>query len=97
MRICRLVFWFYVALAVASLMVLIVGVMGLLGVEKDPLAAAYAIILAQPWLTLTSGLTSGDSVILSLAHVMACQALNAAIIHLACRLFRRRDGRHRRG
>ena len=89
MRLCRLVFWFYVALAVASLAVLIVGVTGLFGVEKSPLAAVYAIVLAQPWLSLTAGLTSGESVILSLAHVMACLALNAAILRLACRLVRR--------
>ena len=89
MRLCRLVFWFYVTLAVASLMVLTVGVTGLFGVEKGPLAAVYAIVLAQPWLTLTSGLTSGESMILSLAHVMACLGLNAAILRLACRLLRR--------
>lgn len=89
MRLCRLIFWVYVALASASLTVLIVGVTGLFGVEKSPLAAVYAIVLAQPWLMLTSGLTSGESVILSLVHVMACQALNAAILRLACRLLRR--------
>lgn len=89
MCLCRLVPWFQVALAVASLIVLTVGVTGLLGVEKGPLAAIYAIVLAQPRLTLTSSLTSGESVILSRAHVMACLALNVAIIRLVCRPLRR--------
>ena len=89
MRFCRLLFWLYVALAAASLMVLLVGMTGLFGVEKDPLAAVFAIMLAQPWLTLTSGLTSGADTMLSLAHVVACLALNATILRLACRLLRR--------
>jgi hypothetical protein len=88
-RICRTVFWLYVIACAASLLLVALSATGALGFEPDPLSGIFAVVLAQPWLGLTSWLSSGAHPVVSLIHVTLCVVLNAAIIHYVCRWIRR--------
>lgn len=87
-RICRTVFWTYVVLCAASLLLVSLGAMGLFEFQADPRSGVFAAVLAQPWFALTSGLTKGANAAGSLIHVTFCVVLNAGIIHFVCRFLR---------
>jgi len=87
-RICRTVFWLYVIACVASLLLVAVSATGMFGFRPDPLSGIFAVVLAQPWLSLTSWLTSGAHPVVALIHVALCVVLNAAFIHYICRWIR---------
>jgi hypothetical protein len=88
-RICRAAFWLYVVLAILALSLIPISERGLFGVEPTPLAGVFAVLLAQPWLSLLPDVTGGKGAFWSLVLVAGCLMLNAALLRAVCRLFRR--------
>ncbi|MGD9656283.1 MAG: hypothetical protein AB7U61_01375 [Methylocystis sp.] len=87
-RLCNGLFWLYVTLATFALLLVPASERGLFGVEPSPLSGVFAVLLAQPWLSLLADRLFGEGVIRNLAVVGCCLALNAAILRLICRIFR---------
>ncbi|WP_034491095.1 hypothetical protein [Afifella pfennigii] len=87
-RICISVFWFYVVLAIFSLLVVPLNRAGFLGMTPDPLAGVFAVLLAQPWISLIARIPGLGEVLEGPLFVAACLALNAALLRLLCRLAR---------
>lgn len=85
-KICTGVFWLYVAAASLALVVAVVSTLGLFGVQRTPLGAVFAVMLAQPWLSLAPEI-GADSFAAGLALICACLVLNAAILRLIGWLF----------
>jgi len=83
-KLCRTVFFIYVGLAAAALLLIPISALRLFGAEPSPLAGIFAVLLAQPWLSLASE-AGGESIIGNLGIVTACLALNAMILWLVCR------------
>jgi hypothetical protein len=88
-RLCKAVFWLYVGAASLALLIIPVSERGLFGVEPTPLAGVFAVLLAQPWLSLLPDVTGGKGAFWSLVLVAGCLMLNAALLRAVCRLFRR--------
>lgn len=88
-RLCRATFWLYVTLAILSLLLVPMSHWNLLGIERSPLAAVYAVLLAQPWLSLLPDTMVGKSMVWSLLLIGLCLVLNATILRLICRLLQR--------
>jgi hypothetical protein len=86
--LCGAVFWIYVVLAVLALLYIPVSVYGLFGVEPDSLSGLFAVVLALPWISLVSGI-AGVGLFWNIVLVAGCLVLNAAILWMLCRLFRR--------
>lgn len=87
--ICRAVFWVYVLAGTLALLLIPASNFRLFGLEPDALAGVFAILLAQPWVTLAFELVNEASDPWNLVIVGVCLVLNAALLHLACRFFRR--------
>lgn len=88
-RLCRAVFWLYVGAASLAFLIIPVSERELFGVERTPLAGVFAVLLAQPWLLLLSDVSGGKGAFWSLVLVAGCLTLNAALLWVFCRLFRR--------
>ncbi|MFZ7094369.1 hypothetical protein [Primorskyibacter sp. 2E233] len=75
---------------VLALVILLIGIFGLFGQEKDPLSAVYLVPLGLPWLLFVDWL---PEVLLPSVGVLA-PVLNLAILMFLCRL---RNGRRKSG
>jgi hypothetical protein len=88
-RLCTAIFWLYVGAASLALLIIPVTERGLFGVERTPLAGVIAVLLAQPWLSLLPDVTGGKSAFWGFVLVAGCLTLNAGLLQVLCRLFRR--------
>lgn len=90
MSIRRILLGIYVALCAFSLFLVPVSVYGWFGAEKDPIGAAYAIILAMPWsLFLGQFGENSGSILLNVAILGGGMLLNVAIILILVGSFKR--------
>ena len=87
-KACRVVFWLYVAVALASLGLVPLGAAGAFGLTPAPLSGVSAVLLSAPWSYLGAALMS-DDVWWNLALMGFGMAINAAIIRLLCSLIAR--------
>lgn len=87
--ICRAITLVYILLALISLALIPISAAGLFGVEPDPLAGIFAVVLATPWVQLIDKAVAVQGMAQNMALVGACLAFNAAILMLACRLLGR--------
>ena len=87
-KVCGVVFWLYVAAALASLALVPLSAAGAFGITPDPLSGVYAVLLSTPWSYLGAALMS-DDVWWNLALMGFGMAINAAIIRLLCSLLAR--------
>ncbi len=87
--ICRAITLIYILLAVGSLALIPISALGLFGVEPDPLAGVFALLLAMPWTMLIEKFVELPGVAANMALVAICLAANAAILALACRMLGR--------
>ena len=86
-RICRIVVRVYQALCALSLLFIALSTTGALGIESDPLAAVFAIVLALPWsLFLDQVAGDGGNVALNLALLAGGMVVNAVLFLALCRL-----------
>ena len=83
---CAGFFWLYVAVAALALVVALISTFGLFGVQRTPLGTIFAVMLAQPWLSIAPKI-GADSFAAGLALICVCLVLNAAILRLISWLF----------
>lgn len=88
-RICRTVFWIYLILAVVALALVPAGAFGWFGIERDPLVAIFAVLLAQPWASMATPFTDPDRPVWNMALIALGLAINAALIRGCCHVLRR--------
>ncbi|KJS09271.1 MAG: hypothetical protein VR78_16400 [Hoeflea sp. BRH_c9] len=74
------IIWVFGLAAVASLALAIVGVTGLFGLEPDPFAAIFAILLAMPWFFLLDSSAGGHPEFWSFVLMSAGMVLNFLIL-----------------
>ncbi len=79
-KILTIVIWVYGLAAFASLGLAVVGVQGLFGVEPDPFASIFAILLAMPWFFLLDSATAGNPEFWGFMLMLAGMALNLVIL-----------------
>lgn len=84
MTICRIVIAIFAVLYLLSLLALAVGTWGWFGVEPDPLAGVYLVLLGMPWNGILDRF--GPSARVPLAIV--APAINLLILVAICRLRR---------
>ncbi len=89
-KACRAVFWLYLLLCLLALLVIPASEAGLFGLTPDPLAAVFAVLLAQPWLSLVSAVVGDTGLAASVAMTLAGMVLNAALLRAVCNLLARR-------
>lgn len=81
MRIGKALIASYAGLCVLSLILIPVSVYGWFGVEEDPLAAVYAILLAMPWSLLLGELDVKSEIIwINIALLAGAMLLNIVLI-----------------
>lgn len=85
--ICRAVFWIYVIVSALALLAIPASEEQMFGLWPDPLAGVFAILLAQPWVSLIGRASHGA--MSGYGLVIGGMVANAAIIRFACRLMRR--------
>jgi hypothetical protein len=85
---CRWLVWGFVAAYAAALVLLIVGLFGLFGSERDPLAGVFLIPLGLPWVLWAGRL---PEVARPVAGALA-PLVNLAVIVGICRAVRRGGG-----
>jgi len=85
-RICRIAVTIYQVLCALALLVVPLSAMGAFGLEPDPLAAVFAVILALPWSMLLDRLVGDGSTALNLAFLALGMVINAALLLALCRL-----------
>ncbi len=83
---CRAVFWVFAALYGAAVALLVIGTVGLFGVEPDPLAGVFLMPLGLPWIWLIEYAPEGAWPLLAIA----APALNLFLLSRVCRWRRRR-------
>ncbi|MBS0452623.1 MAG: hypothetical protein JSS14_15075 [Proteobacteria bacterium] len=76
MRTLLLLLYAYGIVGVLSLLVIPASAKGWFGLEPDPLAAVFAILLASPWGLPVQGMLPGDSPWLAGSLLSACISLN---------------------
>jgi hypothetical protein len=80
------VFWLYLIACVLALALVPATGAGLFGIEPNPFAALYAVVLGLPWSFLSMSLTSGDlGVAASMALIAGGMAINLALLRMLCR------------
>lgn len=80
--ICKAIFWVFIGLYVIAMMLWLAGTYGWAGTERDPLSGVFLVILGQPWTRWVDVLPEAWWPVCA---AMA-PAINAAIIHLICRV-----------
>jgi FtsH-binding integral membrane protein len=88
LRISRIIALVYGALCAIAVVIMAVGVFGWFGADRDPVSAAYAIMLSMPW-ALAMGGTGSPAI--ALAVVIGGMLLNLAIIIGAGKLLSHRN------
>jgi hypothetical protein len=88
-RICRTIFWLYICVATLALLLIPMSEFGILGSERTPFSGIFAVLLAQPWLSLVSSVMAGDRIAWNVIVVGCCVVLNAVILRLICYFTRR--------
>jgi hypothetical protein len=83
---CRAVVWVFAALYAAALALLIIGTVGLFGVEPDPLSGVFLMPLGLPWIWLIEYTPEDAWPLLAIA----APALNLFILWRVCRWLRDR-------
>lgn len=68
-------FWIFLGLYAAALLILMIGLYGWFGQEKDPLSAVFLIPLGLPWNILADALMGA-----TLLAALLSPAINAAIL-----------------
>ena len=81
---CKAITGLYVALGIASLIIIPLNAAGMAG-EPDPLTGIFAVLLAAPWIWLTGPVTDDTGLAWNMAVAAACMAFNAAILWNLCR------------
>ena len=97
MRALRMLLYAYGVVGVLSLLVIPVCAKGWFGLEPDPLAAVFAIVLASPWGLPLLGMLPSDSPWLAGILLAACMSFNLLLGNLLLRWLRRRAERNRAG
>ena len=87
-RACFVVVGVYAVLCLLSLVVVPLSAIGALGIERDPLAAAFAILLALPWSMLLDWVPGSDSAAVNLAVLAVGMIVNVALLLAICRFAR---------
>lgn len=90
-RICVVVVVIYQVLCALSLLLVPLSAMGAFGMERDPLAAVFAILLALPWSLFLDRLGGDGSTGFNLAFLALGMVINAVLLLGLCRLARRGD------
>ncbi len=91
-RGCQIAVRVYQALCAISLLFIALSTTGALGIESDPLAAVFAVILALPWSLFLDQLGGdGGNVALNLALLAVGMMVNAVLLLALCRLAGRED------
>lgn len=88
-KACRVIFWLYVAAAALAFLLVPASEFSLFGMERTALAGVFAVLLAQPWISLLPDAWTGGNVAWNMIVVAGCLVLNAAILRLVCHLARR--------
>jgi hypothetical protein len=81
---CKVITGLYIALSIGSLVIIPLNAVGMAG-EPDPLTGIFAVLLAAPWIWLTSPITSDTGTAWNMIVAGTCMALNAAILWQLCR------------
>ena len=88
-RLCRWLVRLFAALYLAALVLLAVGMFGVLGAARDPLAGVYLIALGLPWVRWLDGAPEALRPWLAAAAPL----LNLLILAALCRIGRLRASR----
>lgn len=79
-KLLTVIIWVYGLAALASLGFAVVGVFGMFGVEPDPFASIFAMLLAMPWFLLIDTAYADNPELWSFALLVTSMALNFAIL-----------------
>jgi hypothetical protein len=90
-RICQIAVVVYQVLCALALLVIPLSAMGAFGIEPDPLAAVFAILLALPWSLFLDQLGGEGNIALNLAFLAVGMVINGALLLALCRLAGRED------
>ena len=82
---CRFIVWGFALAYAFALAILLIGLFGLFGQERDPLSAVYLLPLGLPWNLLTGG---APEPVLPILAALA-PAVNLGLLVVLCRLIRR--------
>lgn len=85
-RALRWILVVYVGLCAVALLLIWASAKGAFGLEPDPVAAVFAVLLAQPWLGMLGTEAGGGGLVSGILLIVACMALNAGILWLVQRL-----------
>jgi len=85
-KFCRSLFWIYCLLAALSLILVPMNVFGWFGEGPNPFSGIFAVLLAQPWASLTIGLASETNTAWNILVIGTCLVINALIIRGLCYL-----------
>jgi hypothetical protein len=88
--VCKTILWLYIVVSVLSVLIIPASDMRLFGLVPDPFAGVFAILLAQPWISLIFLIPIEASQTWNIIMIAACLALNAILIRLLCGWLRRR-------
>ncbi|MBC7281169.1 hypothetical protein [Hoeflea sp.] len=79
-QLLTVIIWVFALASLASLALAIVGVNGLLGLEPDPFAAIFAIMLAMPWYFLLDSVHGRHTEYWGFVLLLAGIVLNLGIL-----------------
>ncbi len=63
MRLCRIVLVGFGVLYSLAMVLFLIGAFGLFGQERDPMSAAFLVILGQPWIRLVDSLSEAGRLV----------------------------------
>jgi len=89
-KICRSLFWTYCLLAAFSLILIPINLFGFFGPGPNAFSSMFAVLLAQPWASLSVGLASETNPSWNVLVIGVCLVVNALIIRSLCHLLHRR-------
>jgi hypothetical protein len=88
--VCKTFLWLYIVVSALAVLIIPASDMRLFGLVPDPFLGIFAILLAQPWISLIFLIPIEASQTSNLIFITACLALNAILIRLLCGWLRRR-------
>lgn len=89
-NICRTITITYAIACLGALLIVPLNASGAFGMQPDPLAGIFAILLATPWPMLTDGLIKTDDPNWNLVLVAAGMGFNISVLWFLCRAFSRK-------
>jgi hypothetical protein len=91
MKACKVITTGFAIAYMVSLALFVIGLLGLFGQPKDPLAAVFVLLLGMPWTLLLDGAPEIVRPFLGLLT----PAVNLAILYIVCRSLQRRQEKGR--